>query len=462
MSWRPSSCLQHTAVWLWLCVLAVWLCAPPGPAQTCGVASVFDLASLIGWDLSPEERQELVGAYPKAEVSMLDVQRAANSIGIALVGARAAFDELRSEVPGAKVIHLRDPDHFLVLARASQRWGQVVEHGRILIYSLEEIQERYTGHALVLEREEEPGGPRLQLHEFHHSFGIAGVGQQVQHAFKVTNLGDGDLAITLQAKGCRRPDASIGKELLRPGESTDVTVKLAVTHSGPLMKSVALLTNDVYQPVAYLTMHGKVPHDLRAYPDRLYVTGEKGQAMSRAVTVSGPADMQLKSVVCDKQFFDIQVGEPSVSADEKKTWHIELTFKPGGFVEKVDDQLSIHTTHPERPLITIPITGEIRGDLDAHPRTVFFGFVKPNAEASQDVLVRSRSLEAFQIKKATCQDGRITVGTPKRLDDGRWQVAVSVDTGQEGVVNSTVVLTTDVSGEERLEIPVYAHIVAEK
>jgi hypothetical protein len=126
------------------------------------------------------------------------------------------------------------------------------------------------------------------------------------------------------------------------------------------MKSARLLTNDPTQPVAFVTVHGPAPHDLRAYPDRLYLGGDKGHALSRTITVSGPAEMDLTDASCDKGLFDVQVGKPEVSEDEKKTWKIELTFKPTTFVGPLEDQLSIHTTHKERPLITIPITGAVR------------------------------------------------------------------------------------------------------
>ncbi len=89
---------------------------------------------------------------------------------------------------------------------------------------------------------------------------------------------------------CGALDVSIGKETLAPGESTEVTIKFTITYSGSVMKSAKLLTTDPTQPVVYLTVHGQVPHDLRVYPDRLYIGGDKGQVASRTLTISGPAE----------------------------------------------------------------------------------------------------------------------------------------------------------------------------
>ena len=125
---------------------------------------------------------------------------------------------------------------------------------------------------------------------------------------------------------------------------------------------------------------------------------------------------------------------------------------------EIEDQLSIKTTHPERPLVTIPITGHIRGDLRLTPPGVFFGFVKPGAEAKQSVTIGSRSFEPFVVRSVTSDSPKITAGKPEN-NDGVWSIPVSVDTSADGVVEGSLTVTTDVPGEETLEIPVYAHII---
>lgn len=226
------------------------------------------------------------------------------------------------------------------------------------------------------------------------------------------------------------------------------------------MKSAKLLTNDLTQPVAFVTVHGKVPHNLRVYPDRLHVGGQKGQPLSRTVQVSGPAEMDLTEVSRDNDLFGIQVGEPEISEDEKKTWQLELTFKPETFVGEIEDQLSIHTTHAERPLITIPITGTIRGDLEIRPATVFFGFLKPGEKVQQQVTIQSRSGASFTVKSVQADRSEIQVEVAER-NAGQWVASVSVSTSQAGTLGGTVTVNTDVPGEETLRIPVYAHVMAD-
>ena len=329
-------------------------------APTCGVDSVLDLSELLGRDVPEDDREKLADAYSQAEVSMWDVSKAAGSVGISLVGVAASLEELAS-MRGPKIVRLQEPAHFLVLSQTTEDVVQVVDRRRMLVLPRLDLQERYSGHALVLDQGPAQGGPWLQLHQCHHTFGIAGVGQEVEHSFKLSNVGDHDLLVhPATCSSCGAPEVTVAKEDLAPGQSTQVTVKFTITHSGSVMKSAKLLTTDPTQPVVFLTVHGKVPHDLRVYPDRLYLGGDKGDLPSRIITISGPAEMDLGEVSTERGLFDIQLGEPQVSEDEKKTWKLELTLKPEDFIGEIADQLSIRTTHAERPLITIPITGRIR------------------------------------------------------------------------------------------------------
>jgi hypothetical protein len=375
----------------------------------------------------------------------------------------ATFEELTTDVPGPKIIHLADPAHFLVVARASDEWVQLLDGGRVVVVPRAEIEQRYSGHALILDQAQFPdGGPRLEAPEFHYTFGIAGVGQEVEHAFTVRNVGDQELVVRPQEKGCcGAPEVTISRQSLPPGESAEVTVAFTIGYSGSVMKSAELLTTDPTQPVVFLTVHGQVPHDLRAYPDRIYLSGDKGAVGGRTVTISGPAEMDLTEVKTERGLFDLDLSEPSVSEDGKKTWTLQLTFRPESFVGEIADQLSITTTHAERPLITIPIAGRIRGDLSVGPPSVFLGFVTPGAQAQQTVTIASRSFTRFAVRAAVSADPKIAVGEPSEAD-GVWRIPVSVATSESGVIDGRITVTTDVPGEETLEIPVYAHIIAQE
>jgi len=427
-------------------------------AQGCGVHSAFDLCSVTGREVRQEQRRAIVESYGAEEASMLDVVAAAQELGLRLAGREMAFAEL---IQGAapSIMHLEAPAHFLVLVRSSGAWGQLAEGGRVIVAPLDEIEARYSGHALILDQSQFPeGGPRLDLPEFHYPFGIMGVGQKVEHAFEFRNTGGEDLTISPQASGCGGPTVSVENETIAPGESTHVTVSFTIGYSGEVMKSAKLLTTDPTQPVVFLTLHGRVPHDLRMYPDRMHIADDKGACPTRSVTITGPAEMEITEVDTERGLLRTQLGEPTVDEEQKKLWTLTVSLKDESFVGEIADTIRIKTTHPERPLITIPVTGVIRGDLRVDPPSVFFGFMKPGAEAKQEVVIQSRSGAEFAIAGAECKTTGVTVGAPQQRQDGAWVIQVSVDTAKAGVVDAAITVITGVKGEETLTIPVYARV----
>lgn len=458
---QHASGLAFGALLLGASTLAVVLPAPAS-TQSCGVASLFDLCLLVGQDLDDEVRRQIVERYPGDESSMLEIIEAAEQIGLSLVGVRATLDELASEVRGPKIAHLRDPDHFVVIERISAEWVQVLSQRTAGVMPRKDVERRYTEHAAILRHEAEEGGPRVVAEEFHYDFGIVGVGQRVEHAFRLANTGDQDLIVRPAASSCgSAPEVSLDRSVIAPGASAHARVKLTVVHGGSLMRSIKLLTNDLWRPVVFLTVHGKAPHDLTIRPERLHLAGGKNAVPSRSVFVSGPADMDVTEVVSERGCFDIRIGEPRVSELGSKTWAVKLTFNIQNFVGKIQDELRLHTTHPDRPLVTIPVTGSTRGDVQVLPTSIFIGFAPLGSTVEEEASIACAVCKDFSVRGATADDTRIRVGPVERHNAG-WLVPVAIDTSTPGVVEGNVVISTDVPGEERLEVPVYAHILAQE
>lgn len=450
-----------------LAVLALALGLPgrtPGalaPALDCGTASLASLAELVGAPVRTDRLPAISRAMPDAGPSMLDVKQAAEGEGIRLKGIGGMLNEV-AQLGGPAIIHLCEPDHFVVLARLSDEWAQVIDSGAVVAVPRAELEKRYSGHALVLADEAPTDGGRVQLEELHYAFGVSGVGQTVEHTATVSNVGNRPLIVEPDnCETCGAPDVTVAQEVLAPGKSTAVTVKFPVTSSGNVMRFAKLRTNDPRAALVYLTLRGSVPHDVQVQPTRLRVSAHKNAVPPLHVTVSGPVRMDVTGATCEGGRFGVQVGAPEVDANEKKTWRLELGFKPQDFVGRVEDQLAVRTTHPDRPLITVPITGEVRGDADIRPAQVFFGFVRAGDKAEQVVTIRSRSGTSFTVSEAKFDALGVSVDGPVPVTPSEWKLTVTLTANRPGIIDTKLVVTTDVPGEETIEVPVYAHVLPE-
>jgi len=144
----------------------VTLAAAAESSVNCGTASLVDICALSGRDLSSPEIERVSQAMAGSECSMLQIAQVAKSVGIGLEGVRASLEQV-VKGSGAGIVHLSKPEHFMVLARSSGEWVQLLDGGQIVVVPRAEIEKRYSGHALILKQEPRTGGPRLELAEFH-------------------------------------------------------------------------------------------------------------------------------------------------------------------------------------------------------------------------------------------------------------------------------------------------------
>jgi ABC-type bacteriocin/lantibiotic exporter with double-glycine peptidase domain len=169
--------------------------------RNCGVASLEAMARLLGRPISDEQGLELAEALPDESVSMLQMRGAAGIVGLNLAGVQASLDALCRDVPGPKIIHLDNPSHFLVLVRADAAWAQVVDGARLGLVPRPEVEKRYAGQALIAQLPDLDEAAKAQPDAFCYAFGIAGVGQKVEHAFRISNTGKAPLSLRTQDGG---------------------------------------------------------------------------------------------------------------------------------------------------------------------------------------------------------------------------------------------------------------------
>jgi len=60
----------------------------------------------------------------------------------------------------------------------------------------------------------------------------------------------------------------------------------------------------------------------------------------------------------------------------------------------------IHTNAEERPIITLPMSAEVKGEIDISPERFFFGYIERGRVLSRKVTVFSRGGKSFTVLKA--------------------------------------------------------------
>jgi hypothetical protein len=165
--------------------------------------------------------------------------------------------------------------------------------------------------------------------------------------------------------------ANFDKAIPPGGEGT---IKLRVKtegYQGPVRKSARVYTNDPTKAMVTLTISATVKAAINISPRYVYLRGVDEKSVSRVVEVSAQLDKALKLTpdqfnLSDKVTYAIEETEAG------RKFQIRLASIPG--VDKAfRGFLKLKTNYPEKPEITIRISGSV---TNKHP-------VKPEKPSSQ-------------------------------------------------------------------------------
>jgi hypothetical protein len=170
-----------------------------------------------------------------------------------------------------------------------------------------------------------------------------------------------------------------------------------------------------------------------------------------------PDTAELVGATSRDESFAVAVSPAAALQEGQRAWDITVTVPPNLPIGRTEDELWIETTHAARPLVTVPVMIEVEPQIRRSPSRLFFGFVQPGKTVLRALTLRSFDGRAFSVTGVTANEAGITAEA-KRVGEGEWKVEVALARAEPGVVDTTLVVSTDLPGEERIEVPLYADV----
>src|SRR5262245_12958426 len=194
-----------------------------------------------------------------------------------------------------------------------------------------------------------------------HDFGTVEQGAPVGHQFALKNKSRGFLRIESTQPSCDCTVTASEGQLVRPGDITWVTVWLdTAALSGRTTKTVTVRTSDPQTPALQLAMTGVVLADLVAAPNMVYVGHVmRGEPMQREIVVSpgrpGRVPYTVSAVESDSPALRTYV----TSGDKPDQQKVIVELDPEAPAGRFTDHITIRTTSPRQPAITVPVFGNV-------------------------------------------------------------------------------------------------------
>ena len=310
--------------------------------------------------------------------------------------------------------------------------------------------------------------PKIEVVPETKDAGVVAKGHVIETTFVVKNNGGSDLIITDARPGCGCTVASFDKVIKPGGEGKIQTSVDTKSFSGPISKSVLLVSNDPERGQINLFVKATVKPFVDILP----------QPYVRVAVVKGDSDSRDVILLSEEKTFKPVVAEssqPYVKAEispagEKDKipghpgdqYRVRITVTPDAPEGLLNAPVRITTGVPQQPNIEIPISGVVRARVSVTPVMVNFG----NFTAGKDPITRNivvtnnKPGTPVRVTKAEVSvPGFITDVVPTQEGISYTVVVKASDKVKTGALDGTVKLFTTDKEKPMIELPLRGEVL---
>lgn len=310
--------------------------------------------------------------------------------------------------------------------------------------------------------------PKLVIPEMVKDMGPVAQGTMLDVAFKLVNEGDAVLEVRAVRPTCGCTVADFDKEVPAGGEGW-VKAKLdTADFSGPISKSILVMTNDPDEPTARLVIKTDVRPYVEVLPRPLvrFNAIEKDHATEKLVVTPGEGvkDFKVEGISSEFQFIKTTVrqlsGDEIIAGKSEPQYEIAFSLAEDAPVGTVSGAMKVKTNHPKAPEVEVKVYGVVRALLNVTPGQVQFGAVEAKARPGRNVIVvNNRPGAEVEVTGAQVNDPAFEAAVSTIEKGKRYQVTLTVKAEAEpGSRDAVLTLNTSDPDYPRLTVPVRAVI----
>jgi hypothetical protein len=326
----------------------------------------------------------------------------------------------------------------------------------------------------------ESNGPRLVFAETTFDFGEVYEGEKVVHRFPLRNTGNEELrldpiVVNEVHASCALPNAltvnvpsftDADTVVVKPGSATEVILSMDTEgyalkeFDGNLSQRIRLYSNDPNAPRTVLQIMGRVKPVVLRNPVEIQLGAAfkaNGQLPAELPPVHLMAadgyELKLEKIESNTEFLRPKFRPAPDGKGYFVTAEIDPAIPEGTF-EGV--QLTVHTNHPRKPTIIIPVSGQIYPErpMTGSPEFVDFGMVRPGVPLSAKVAMEKADGALRILETSTKSDGPAVIAAVQRRTNG-YDLTLSLNAPAAAWSQFTgeVTLTTDSKLQPKIVVP---------
>jgi hypothetical protein len=304
--------------------------------------------------------------------------------------------------------------------------------------------------------------PKIEISQETRDMGTVPKGQVIETDFIIRNSGGSDLVITDARPSCGCTVSSFDK-LIKPGAEGKVHTSVDTkSFTGPISKSVLVVSNDPERPQMNLFVKALVKPFVDVAP-QAYVRFSvvKGDAASQDViliseekgfkpTVAETAQPYVKAEVSPAGDKDKIAGRPG---EQYKLAIAVTSDAPEGLLNA---PIRVNTGVSQQPTLEVPVSGIVRPRVSIAPITVNFGNFTPGKDSITRNIVVTNNKPGTPIKVTRAEvsvAGFVTDVVPTQEGVSYTVVVKASEKVKKGVVEGKITLYTSDKEKAVIEIP---------
>ncbi len=308
--------------------------------------------------------------------------------------------------------------------------------------------------------------PVIEIAEKTKDFGTVPKGEKLRATFEVKNTGKGPLEISQVRPTCGCTVANFDRTIA-PGATGKVVAEVDTTgFTGPISKVVLLFCNDPAAPQVNLVIKADVRSFIEVLPRPLIIFRSvlQGESATEKVTLvsTDGSDFKVDGATASGGPYKLAVRElPEKEriADRKGSqYELTVTVPADAPEGMLNHKITVKTTSPKAPEVTVNVTGAVRPGVQVIPGEVNFGTVDGTALVGRNVLIiNNRQGTELQLSDVKVDNANFSTEVTPLQAGQRFQVAVSMKAGvAKGPQKAIVKISTNDPLRKTLEIPVQA------
>jgi len=304
--------------------------------------------------------------------------------------------------------------------------------------------------------------PHIVFKELLYDFGKVEQGEQINRLFHFTNQGNRDLRIEAVKTSCGCTAAVLSSKVIAAGQEGTISATFDTSNFfGEKVKTISVHSNDPLQPVTTLTLQGEIEVEVAVEPAQLYLGRvRRGAEATHTVELLYDANKQIAITNITSESPLIDVRSEDIEKNQKKGKKLFVTLRKDAPLGRVSTKVAVTTTSQKRPTLSIPVFGNIEGDLLVQPPQVSFGVVRKGDTKEYDISIKSRAPNPVRMVRTQSSTPTVIAEMDTAKDGAEYQLTLKVNPdGDPGQIRGEVQVFTDHPVEKVLTIPVYGMLV---